>query len=134
MLYLNYLSAIGSPMRRAAIAILLIATFAVVLDLPAPAQQAPPPPPPGKPSQSAPAEAGGPEGDIGPMAVPKKGEAPPEPKPQPPRKIEGMPEYSLKVDTTLVQVPVLVTTKEGQFIPGLKEGNFRVFEDGVPQR
>jgi VWFA-related protein len=29
---------------------------------------------------------------------------------------------------------VLVTTKEGQFIPGLKQGNFRVFEDGVAQR
>ena len=105
-----------------------------MLGLPAMAQQAPPPPPPGKPSQPAPAEAGGPQGDIGPMAVPKKGEAPPEPKPQPPKKIEGMPDYSIQVDTALVQVPVLVTTKDGQFIPGLKEGNFRVFEDGVPQR
>lgn len=97
------------------------------------AQQAPPT---GKPTQSSPDEAGGPQGDIGPMAVPKKGEAPPEPKPQPtgPKKIEGMPDYSLKVDTALVQVPVLVTTKDGQFIPGLKEGNFRVLEDGVPQR
>jgi VWFA-related protein len=28
---------------------------------------------------------------------------------------------------------VLVTTKQGQFIPGLKAGNFRVLEDGVPQ-
>ncbi len=68
------------------------------------------------------------------MAIPKKGEAPPEPKPKPPKKIEGMPEYSIKVDTSLVQVPVLVTTKDGQFIPGLKEGNFRVFEDGVAQK
>lgn len=100
------------------------------------AQQAPPqPPPPGKPTQSTPAEAGGPEGDIGPMAIPKKAEEPPQPKPQPgPKKVEGMPDYSIKVDTTLVQVPVLVTTKDGQFIPGLKEGNFRVLEDGVPQR
>lgn len=100
------------------------------------AQQAPPqPPPPGKPTQSTPADAGGPEGDIGPMAIPKKAEEPPQPKPQPgPKKVEGMPDYSIKVDTTLVQVPVLVTTKDGQFIPGLKEGNFRVLEDGVPQR
>ncbi|MGZ4838347.1 MAG: VWA domain-containing protein [Terriglobales bacterium] len=133
MLYLNYLSAIGSPVRRAAVAILLIFSITAVLGLPAAAQQAPAPPPTGKPTQPAPAEAGGPQGDIGPMAVPKKGEAPPEPKPQPPKKIEGMPEYSLKVDTALVQVPVLVTTKDGQFIPGLKENNFRVFEDGVPQ-
>ncbi|MGZ7027732.1 MAG: VWA domain-containing protein, partial [Terriglobales bacterium] len=100
------------------------------------AQQAPPqPPPPGKPTKSTPAEAGGPEGDIGPMAIPKKAEEPPQPRPQPgPKKVEGMPDYSIKVDTTLVQVPVLVTTKDGQFIPGLKEGNFRVLEDGVPQR
>lgn len=96
-------------------------------------QQAPPPPP-AKPSAQAPAEAGGPQGDIGPMAVPKKREETPEPKPQPPKRIEGMPDYSVKVDTTLVQVPVLVTTKDGQFIPGLKEDNFRVLEDGVPQK
>jgi VWFA-related protein len=134
MLYLNYLSAIGSWTSRALTAVLLIATIAVVLGLSGQAQQTPSPPPSGKPSQPAPAEAGGPEGDIGPMAVPKKGETPPEPKPQPPKKIEGMPDYSLRVDTALVQVPVLVTTKEGQFIPGLKQGNFRVFEDGVAQR
>jgi VWFA-related protein len=81
-----------------------------------------------------PAEAGGPNTDVGPMAIPKKKEEPPEEKPKPPRKPEGMPEYSLRVDATLVSVPVLVTTKEGQFIPGLKEGNFRVLEDGVPQQ
>ena len=81
-----------------------------------------------------PAEAGGPQNDVGPMAIPRKKEEPPEEKPKPHRKPEGMPEYSLRVDATLVSVPVLVTTKEGQFIPGLKEGNFRVLEDGVPQQ
>jgi VWFA-related protein len=81
-----------------------------------------------------PAEAGGPNTDVGPMAIPKKKEEPPPEKPKPPRKPEGMPEYSLRVDATLVNVPVLVTTKEGQFIPGLKEGNFRILEDGVPQQ
>ena len=81
-----------------------------------------------------PAEAGGPQNDVGPMAIPKKKEEPPEEKPKPPRKPEGMPEYSLHVEATLVNVPVLVTTKEGQFIPGLKAENFRVFEDGVPQQ
>jgi VWFA-related protein len=96
-------------------------------------QQAPAPPSTQKP-QTAPPEAGGPTGDTGPMALPKKGEAPPEAKPQKPSKIEGMPEYSIKVDTSLVQVPVLVTTKDGQFIPGLKQGNFKVFEDGVEQK
>lgn len=85
-------------------------------------------------SQQPPDEAGGPQTEVGPMAIPKKKEEPPPEKPKPPRKPEGMPEYSLRVDTTLVNVPVLVTTKEGQFIPGLKEGNFRILEDGVPQQ
>lgn len=133
MSFLKHLTSDGAPLRRAA-TIFVVTSFAIVLTVPACGQQAPQPPPAGKPSQQAPAEAGGPEGDVGPMAVPKKGEAPPEPKPRPPKNIEGMPNYSIQVDTSLVQVPVLVTTKDGQFIPGLKEGNFRVFEDGVPQR
>jgi VWFA-related protein len=131
MLYLKHLASGAARPSPAVVAILLITAFTVILGLPALAQQAPPA---GQPSQPAPAEAGGPQGDIGPMAIPKKGEAPPEPKPQPARKIEGMADYSIKVDTALVQVPVLVTTKDGQFIPGLKEGNFRVMEDGVAQR
>jgi VWFA-related protein len=45
-----------------------------------------------------------------------------------------MPDYSLKVNVPLVNVDVLVTTKDGQFIPGLKQGNFRILEDGVPQQ
>ena len=44
-----------------------------------------------------------------------------------------MPDYSIKVDVPLVNVDVMVTTKDGQFIPGMKKDNFRVFEDGVPQ-
>ena len=44
-----------------------------------------------------------------------------------------MPDYSIKADVPLVNVDVLVTTKDGQFIPGLKKDNFRVMEDGVQQ-
>src|SRR5438045_4433193 len=44
-----------------------------------------------------------------------------------------MPDYSIKVDVPVVNVDVLVTTKDGQFIPGLKKDNFRVLEDGVQQ-
>ena len=44
-----------------------------------------------------------------------------------------MPDYSIKVDVPFVNVDVLVTTKDGQFIPGLKKDNFRVLEDGVQQ-
>lgn len=84
--------------------------------------------------QDAPAAAGGPTGDVGPYAVPKKREEPPAPPPEKPRKIEGMPDYSLKVDVPLVNVDVSVLTKDGQFIPSLKKENFRILEDGVPQQ
>ena len=84
--------------------------------------------------QDAPADAGGPTGDVGPYAIPKKkDEPPPPPPPEKPKKIEGMPDYSIKVDVPLVSVDVLVTTKDGQFIPNLKKENFKVYEDGSPQ-
>jgi VWFA-related protein len=84
--------------------------------------------------QEAPPEAGGPNSDTGPYAIPKKGEEPPPPPPPPrPKKIEGMPDYSIHVDVPLVTVPVMVTTKNGQFISNLKKENFKVFEDGVQQ-
>src|SRR5579864_2179962 len=89
---------------------------------------------PAEPQTQAPAEAGGPQGDIGPMAIPKKKEEPPPEKKPEVKNPVGMPEYSLKVDVPLVTVPVLVTTKDGQFIPNLKKENFRVLEDGVPQQ
>jgi hypothetical protein len=41
-----------------------------------------------------------------------------------------MPDYSIRVNVPLVNVDVLVTTKSGQFVPGLKKDNFRLFEDG----
>ena len=119
--------------QRAAVAVFTLVFLVVSTPLWA-QQQTPPPPPSTTKPQTAPPEAGGPTGDTGPMALPKKGEAPPEPKPQKPGKIEGMPEYSIHVDTSLVQVPVLVATKDGQFVPGLKQGNFKVYEDGVEQK
>ena len=91
----------------------------------------------GKPKQDVPAEAGGPTDNIGPYAIPKKKveEAPPPPPPVTPKKVEDLPDYSLKVNVPLVNVDVLVTTKDGgQFIPGLKKENFRVSEDGVQQQ
>src|SRR6266852_8089256 len=84
--------------------------------------------------QEAPPEAGGPNSDTGPYAIPKKGEEPPPPPPpEKPKKVEGMPDYSIHVDVPIVTVPVLVTTKDGQFIPNLKKENFRIFEDGTQQ-
>lgn len=89
----------------------------------------------GKPKQEVPAEAGGPTDSSSPYAIPKRSaEAPPPPPPPAtPKKIEGIPDYSLHVNVPLVNVDVLVTTKNGQFVPGLKKDNFRILEDGVPQ-
>src|SRR5579862_9222937 len=89
----------------------------------------------GKPKQEVPDDAGGATGDVGPYAIPKKNpETPPPPPPPPtPKKVEGMPDYSIRVNAPLVNVDVLVTTKSGQFVPGLKQDNFRLFEDGTPQ-
>ena len=78
--------------------------------------------------------AGGPQGDIGPIAVPKKQEEPPPERRTPPAKREELPNFSLRVDVPLVQVPVMVLTKNGQFIPGLKKENFKILEDGNPQQ
>jgi VWFA-related protein len=86
-----------------------------------------------KPKQQPPSEAGGPQGDLGPMAVPKKKEEPPPPPPPTPKATEGMPNYSISVDVPVVSLDVSVTSKDGHFIPGLKKEYFRVLEDGVPQ-
>jgi len=83
--------------------------------------------------QDTPPEAGGPQTDVGPYAIPKKKEEPPPPPPEKPKKIEGMPDYSIRVNVPLVNVDVMVTTKDGQFINGLKKDNFKIYEDGAPQ-
>ncbi|OLE57084.1 MAG: VWFA-like domain-containing protein [Chloroflexi bacterium 13_1_20CM_2_59_7] len=96
--------------------------------------QSAPPPAAGQQQQEPPPAAGGPQSDVGPYAIPKKkDEPPPPPPPDKPKKVEGMPDYSLHVDVPLVNVDVLVTTKDGQFVPNLKKDNFRVLEDGVAQ-
>jgi VWFA-related protein len=91
--------------------------------------------PPANPNkQDAPPEAGGPQNDTGPYVIPKKKEEPPPPPPEKPKKIDNMPDYSIKVDVPLVTLDVSVTTKDGQTIPGLKADNFKVIEDGSPQK
>src|SRR5947199_9139369 len=87
------------------------------------------------PKANAPAEAGGPQGDIGPIAVPKKKEEPP-PKddaPKTPKKVEGLDNFSMRVASQLVTVDVGVLSIDGAFIPGLKKEYFRVLEDQVSQ-
>jgi VWFA-related protein len=91
----------------------------------------------GKPKQDVPADSGGPDGSVGPYAIPKKKaeEPPPPPPPKTPKRVEDVPDYSLKVNVPLVDVDVMVTlAKNGGFVQGLKKDNFRVLEDGVPQQ
>ncbi len=78
-------------------------------------------------------KSGGPQGDVGPYAIPKKKEEPPPPPPTKPKKIEGIGDYSIQVSVPLVEVPVMVMTKDGQFISSLQKENFKIYEDGVQQ-
>ena len=122
--------------RRPALTIplMMLALLALTVGAPGLMAQDQSEPAAGGQKQEAPPEAGGPQNDVGPYAIPKKKEEPPPPPPPArPKKVEGMPDYSIKVDVPLVNVDVLVTTKDGQFIPGLKKDNFRVLEDGVQQ-
>ncbi len=135
----------------------LISVMALVLLLfvthSTPAQTAPPQadqqtqPVPAKPKagqsnqqqeQTAP-DAGGPGGDNGSIAIPKKPEkeeAPPPPPPEPKVKNpKGLENFSLRVDVPVVSVDVgVILQKTHQFVPNLQEGNFRVYEDGQPQK
>ena len=91
--------------------------------------------PPANPNQQeAPPEAGGPQNDVGPYVIPKKKEEPPPPAPEKPKKIENMPDYSIRVDVPLVSLDVMVTSKDGQTIPGLRQDNFKIYEDGEQQK
>jgi VWFA-related protein len=111
-----------------ALAVLLLAAVAAA------AQDTSQQPPASPNKQEAPPEAGGPQNDVGPYAIPKKKEEPPPPAPDKPKKIENMPNYSINVEVPLVNLDVLVTTKDGQTIPNLKKENFKIMEDGAPQQ
>jgi Ca-activated chloride channel family protein len=41
---------------------------------------------------------------------------------------------SYKIDATLVNVDVMVTDDDGRVLTGLKRGNFRILDNGVPQK
>jgi VWFA-related protein len=121
----------GVPLTHLCGILLLVLALASFPGLTWAQDQGPSPSPKGQ--TEPPAAAGGPQSDVGPYAVPKKKDEPPQPPPEKPKKIEGMPDYSIRVDVPLVQVPVMVTTKDGQFISNLTKENFRISEDGTPQ-
>ncbi len=98
-----------------------------------PQQQTQPPAP--QPDQQP--DAGGPTGDNGSIALPKKKQKediPPPPPPQTVKNPPGLNNYSLRVDVPIVTLDVgVVLEKTHQFVPNLQKKNFRVYEDGVPQ-
>ena len=83
-----------------------------------------------------PAEAGGPGGESGPMAMPKKEhteELPPPPKPKP----TDIPQYSLHVDVPVVTVDAQIIQRNGLPINlpiEQAQDHFKIWEDGVPQK
>lgn len=42
-------------------------------------------------------------------------------------------DFTLKLDTTLVNVPVLVLDRDGKYLPNLKRDDFEIYEDGIKQ-
>lgn len=96
------------------------------------------PPDQSAPDQTAP-DQGGPAGDNGSIAIPKKkDQAPPPPAAPAEPVVKNPPElsnYSLRVDVPVVNVDVgVILEKTHQFVPNLQEGNFRIYEDGKPQQ
>ncbi len=83
-----------------------------------------------------PAAAGGPTGESGPIAVPKKAEGE-EPPPPPKPKHEDIPQFSLHVDVPEVTVDAQILQKDGRPINlplDQAQEHFKVWEDGVPQK
>jgi len=70
------------------------------------------------------------------VIVPRKNSRAPQPPPPAPKKEKINPDetYSIRTDVELVSVGVVVQDKNGNFIPDLKKEQFRVLEDGVPQK
>jgi VWFA-related protein len=96
--------------------------------------------PSSQPSQTAP-DAGGPNGDNGAIALPKKKDTPDDtplpPAPAEPKfkNPEGAGNVSIRVEVPEVTVDIgVLLEKTHQFVPGLKPENFRVYEDGVQQK
>ncbi|HEY0796926.1 MAG TPA: VWA domain-containing protein, partial [Acidisarcina sp.] len=121
---------------------MLTLAFAIVGVLPCvTAQQAPsadqPPQQAAPPADQGTPDAGGPGGDNGAIVVPKKKDKTNEPPPPAEPKVKnppGLTNFALRVDVPVVTVDVgVVLEKTRQFVPNLKQENFRVYEDGVPQ-
>ncbi len=63
--------------------------------------------------------------------------SPPPPEPPPPQNVPEPPlqsGYTIQRSVDLVVLHVSVTDEHGQFVPGLKEDNFRLYEDNAEQK
>lgn len=47
---------------------------------------------------------------------------------------QDKPEDVIRVDTSLVNIPVIVSDRDNRYIPALAQSNFRVFQDGAEQK
>ncbi len=131
----GYRRKLGHKLFPALLALLLAPGFSL-----AQSQQQPSAPPatsPQQPDQSSP-DSGGPAGDNGAIAIPKKAEKPDVPPPPPEPKVKnppGLQNFSLRVDVPEVTLNVgVILQKTHEFVPNLQPANFRVYEDGVPQK
>jgi VWFA-related protein len=132
-----------SVLRRFSLVVLIPALVAVTSAALSRAQTEPPAPPVGQqpqPTDQATPDSGGPSGDTGVIALPKKkanpdSVTPPAPAAPTIKNPEGMPSFSLRVEVPEVNVDVgVLLEKTGQFVSNLQPGNFRVYEDGVEQK
>lgn len=46
---------------------------------------------------------------------------------------QDKPDDVIKIDTALVNIPVIVSDRDNRYMPGLTKANFRVFQDGAEQ-
>jgi VWFA-related protein len=127
------------PMFRQIWLAMLVLAVAAAASLPMGRAQTPAAPAGQQPDQTMP-DSGGPSGDSGSIALPKKKDdsadvppaAPAAPKFKNP---EGAGNFSLRVEVPEVTVDVgVLLEKTGQFVPNLKPGNFRVYENGELQK
>jgi len=57
-----------------------------------------------------------------------------EPRAKPTPAVPSSPRSNIRIDTTVVQIPVTVTDPLNRFVTGLEKEHFRVFEDKVEQK
>jgi VWFA-related protein len=55
-------------------------------------------------------------------------------RPKPPVPADILPKGNIRIDTTLVLIPVTVTDPLNRFVTGLEKDNFRLFEDKIEQQ